>query len=167
MSLPLKKFFQRGSLLIFFRTAWSGEKSESWDPANSTLLQVLVSIQGLVLVSQPYYTEPGYESQRETEQGRVNSKNYSEAAYVLARRFVLHALNKPVKGFEKELQSVYFDQGRFKSVIDQGSALLGMQSTGPTSTSAWGAGSKMTKGGSLALERVMKELQDFSQRLNK
>lgn len=35
-----------------------------WCPKTSTLLQVIVSIQGLILVDEPYYNEAGYEKQR-------------------------------------------------------------------------------------------------------
>ena len=41
----------------------AGEFGERWDPKHSNLVQVLVSIQGLVLVDEPYYNEPGFEKQ--------------------------------------------------------------------------------------------------------
>ena len=37
---------------------WAGP---SWDPAMSTLMQVLISIQSMILVTDPYYNEPGWE----------------------------------------------------------------------------------------------------------
>ena len=40
---------------------WAGEQ---WDPKNSTILQVLVSIQSLVLVAEPFFNEPGYSNQK-------------------------------------------------------------------------------------------------------
>lgn len=40
---------------------WEGEHAaESWSPARSTLLQLFVSVHGLVLVQEPYWCEPGY-----------------------------------------------------------------------------------------------------------
>lgn len=44
-----------------------GKGTEVWGP-NSTLLQLIVSIQGLILVSEPYYNEAGYEKQTDTQQ---------------------------------------------------------------------------------------------------
>jgi len=38
---------------------WSGKGNENWS-SQSNLLQVLVSLQGLVLVSQPYFNEAGF-----------------------------------------------------------------------------------------------------------
>ena len=48
--------------------------------SQSTLLQVLISIQGLILVSEPYYNEAGYERQKGTQQGLENSRMYNELA---------------------------------------------------------------------------------------
>jgi len=38
---------------------WSGSATEKWIPKQSTLLQVLVSIQSMILCAEPYYNEPG------------------------------------------------------------------------------------------------------------
>ena len=40
-------------------------------------LQVLVSIQSLIFVDEPYYCEPGFESQMHTEAGNKASKAYT------------------------------------------------------------------------------------------
>lgn len=44
-----------------------GKGTEVWGP-ESTLLQLIVSIQGLILVAEPYYNEAGYEKQTDTQQ---------------------------------------------------------------------------------------------------
>lgn len=39
---------------------WEGKGVETWNPATSNLLQVVVSIQGLILgTAEPYYLEAG------------------------------------------------------------------------------------------------------------
>ena len=38
---------------------WSGAKGETWDPAVSTTLQVIVSVQSLILWPRPYFNERG------------------------------------------------------------------------------------------------------------
>ena len=48
--------------------------------SKSNLLQVLVSIQGLILVAEPYYNEAGYEKHRGSQQGLENSRMYNETA---------------------------------------------------------------------------------------
>jgi len=52
---------------------WSGSAEENWQPYKSTLLQVLVSIQSMILVEAPYFNEPG--------NGRVNPKRRESITY--------------------------------------------------------------------------------------
>jgi len=42
---------------------WTGRGNEVWDPLNSSILQVLVSLQGLILKSKPYFNKAGYDKQ--------------------------------------------------------------------------------------------------------
>ncbi|KAL9185864.1 hypothetical protein ACHAXT_003641 [Thalassiosira profunda] len=50
--------YSDGKVCLSLLNTWSGPK---WDPENSSILQILVSIQGLILgVEHPYYMEPGY-----------------------------------------------------------------------------------------------------------
>jgi ubiquitin-protein ligase len=52
-------------------------QSEKWNPNTSTLLQVLISIQAQILIDEPYFNEPGYESLIGTDRGKINSKTYN------------------------------------------------------------------------------------------
>ena len=61
---------------------WRGQGSENWDPKNSNLLQVLVSIQGLILVNEPYFNEPGFASQKGTQRGAKESRIYNEMVLI-------------------------------------------------------------------------------------
>ncbi len=73
---------------------WSGKGTETWSP-NSNLLQLLVSIQGLILVGEPYYNEAGYERHRGTQQGKENSRLYNE----MVRK--IHQTYEQLKGLAK------------------------------------------------------------------
>lgn len=55
-------------------------------PWKSTLLQVLVSIQSLILVQDPYYNEPGYEQKKspEAEKENMRHREHTLALAVLA-----------------------------------------------------------------------------------
>ena len=58
LNLSPKPLYQTVSLL----GTWQGKGIETWNE-QSTLLQVFVSIQGLILgTAEPYYLEPGYPS---------------------------------------------------------------------------------------------------------
>lgn len=55
--------YEEGKVCVSLLGTWTGRDTEVWTP-QSTMLQVLVSIQGLILVDEPYYNEAGYEKQR-------------------------------------------------------------------------------------------------------
>ena len=67
-----------GKVCVSLLGTWAGKGSENWDPKNSNLLQVLVSIQGLILVGEPYYNEPGFASQKGTQASKERSRQYNE-----------------------------------------------------------------------------------------
>ncbi|THV06598.1 hypothetical protein K435DRAFT_711464 [Dendrothele bispora CBS 962.96] len=49
-----------GKVCLSLLGTWSGSPEEQWAPYKSTLLQVLVSIQSMILIELPYFNEPGY-----------------------------------------------------------------------------------------------------------
>ena len=71
-----------GKVCVSLLGTWSGQGSENWDPSNSNLLQVLISIQGLILVNEPYFNEPGYSGQKGTSTGRKKSRSYNEMVLI-------------------------------------------------------------------------------------
>lgn len=71
--------YEDGKVCVSLLGTWSGKGSEVWT-SQSNLLQVLLSIQGLILVQEPYYNEAYYERQRGTQIGHENSRMYNEMA---------------------------------------------------------------------------------------
>ncbi|GFN78191.1 ubiquitin-conjugating enzyme e2 o, partial [Plakobranchus ocellatus] len=71
--------YEDGKVCVSLLGTWSGKGSEVWT-SKSNLLQVLLSIQGLILVPEPYYNEAYYERQRGTQVGHENSRMYNEMA---------------------------------------------------------------------------------------
>ncbi|ORY33042.1 hypothetical protein BCR39DRAFT_463825 [Naematelia encephala] len=116
--------YEDGKVCLSILGTWSGDKSESWNPQKSSLLQVFVSISGLVLVRSPYHCEPAFAKLEGTKEGAVNSRLYSEKAYVLSRSFVRTALERPPAGLESEIRHLYYYKGRLKSVIDHAQRLI-------------------------------------------
>ena len=53
--------YDNGYVCLSLLGTWQGP---GWIPNKSTLLQVLVSLQGLVLVPEPFFNEPGYDRER-------------------------------------------------------------------------------------------------------
>jgi ubiquitin-protein ligase len=91
-----------GTVCLSILGTWKGaDQRENWDPSSSTILQVLVSIWGLVLVSEPWYNEPGFEKHKGSMEGITNSISYNEGCFVQCLRCMLLTLEKPCTGFEE------------------------------------------------------------------
>lgn len=65
--------YASGKVCLSLLGTWSGPK---WTTA-STLLQVLVSIQSLILVAEPFFNEPGLERRMGTPHGQRESDSYN------------------------------------------------------------------------------------------
>ncbi|XP_043703048.1 putative ubiquitin-conjugating enzyme E2 38 [Telopea speciosissima] len=89
-----------GKVCLSLLNTWSGDANQKWIPGKSTMLQVLVSIQALVLNAQPYFNEPGYEMSRGQAAGEKRSQQYNEETFILSCRTMLYSLNRPPKNFE-------------------------------------------------------------------
>ena len=82
---------------------WSGKGTETWT-ADSNLLQLLVSIQGLILVPEPYFNEAGYERQKGTQIGEENSRMYNEMAVLKLVQSMTRMVRNPAQPFAKEIE---------------------------------------------------------------
>ncbi|KAH7082681.1 hypothetical protein BKA63DRAFT_501415 [Paraphoma chrysanthemicola] len=103
--------YEDGKICLSLLGTWhTDERNESWSPTKSTLLQVLVSIMGLVLVKEPYYNEAGYDVHRSAPETKLSSALYTERAYFRARAFITHALSNEVAPFKQELEFLYRSQ---------------------------------------------------------
>lgn len=96
--------YATGMLCLSILNTWSGP---SWQPNVSTVLQVLVSIQGLVLNEEPYYNEPLV-----IWNSDYRSKKYSDNVFVLSCRTMIFLLRKPPKNFEEFVVEHFRDHGR-------------------------------------------------------
>ena len=67
--------YENGKVCLSLLGTWAGP---GWIPNKSTLLQVLISIQSLIFVNDPYYNEPSFDRQRGTQHGKSQSKKYND-----------------------------------------------------------------------------------------
>jgi len=99
-----------GKVCLSLLGTWEGP---SWDPRSSTLLQVLISIQSLILVPDPYFNEPGNERHMSTLGGRQASAAYNrQIQCATLEHAVLPLLRQPPRGPFKE---VIREHSRFRS----------------------------------------------------
>ncbi|EJF62287.1 hypothetical protein DICSQDRAFT_104652 [Dichomitus squalens LYAD-421 SS1] len=154
--------YEEGKVCLSILGTWAGDKNESWSAARSSLLQAFVSIQGLVLVKEPWFCEPAYEKLRGTEDGIVNSRLYNEKAYVLSRGFVRRALEIPLGSLEAEINWFYYTNRKLKKVLDDAGALI-EKSQRPeeseTEADRERAVPRLSGGGIIALQRTLAKLQ--------
>lgn len=97
-----------GKVCLSLLNTWRGNGNENWVPAMSTMLQVLVSIQGLILNTKPYFNEPGYAYQSGSEAGENRSQLYNEETYILSIRTMLFIIRRPPKHFEDFVRGHFY-----------------------------------------------------------
>lgn len=99
--------YNNGKVCLSLLGTWSGP---SWN-SSSTILQVLVSIQSLILVSDPYFNEPGYESKMGTNLGKVQSSRYNTR---VRQDTAFHAIHSNIKNCFPELKDGIYTHFRLK-----------------------------------------------------
>lgn len=89
--------YESGKICLSLLNTWTGAGSEVWNPGTSTILQVLISLQALVLNEKPYFNEAGYDQQIGRAEGEKNSVSYNENAFLVTTKSMLYLLRKPPK----------------------------------------------------------------------
>ncbi len=89
--------YQCGKVCLSILGTWSAEKGETWNKDTSSLLQVFMSILSLILIEEPYFNEPGYESYINTPKGKTDSDKYNNRIRYYTMQ---HAMNNLIKNNE-------------------------------------------------------------------
>ncbi|XP_041072899.1 (E3-independent) E2 ubiquitin-conjugating enzyme UBE2O isoform X2 [Carcharodon carcharias] len=102
--------YDNGKVCVSLLGTWIGKGTERWT-SKSSLLQVLISIQGLILVNEPYYNEAGFDSDRGLQEGYENSRCYNEMALIKLVQSMTRLIQKPVEIFEQEIKEHFYTNG--------------------------------------------------------
>lgn len=102
--------YPNGRVCVSLLGTWMGRGTEVWGP-KSTLLQLIVSIQGLILVAEPYYNEAGYEKQCNSQQGYENSRTYNELVLLRLVLSMTDMLESPHEIFRSEIYKHFREHG--------------------------------------------------------
>ncbi|CAL2279701.1 unnamed protein product [Prunus armeniaca] len=105
--------YEEGKVCLSLLNTWTGRGNEVWDPKSSSILQVLVSLQGLVLNSKPYFNEAGYDKQIGTAEGEKNSLSYNENTFLLNCKTMMYLMRRPPKDFEELVKDHFRRQGYY------------------------------------------------------
>ncbi|ERL85653.1 hypothetical protein D910_03070 [Dendroctonus ponderosae] len=101
--------YNDGKVCLSVLNTWHGRPEEKWNAQTSSFLQVLVSIQSLILVPEPYFNEPGYERARGTPAGSVNSKDYNlNICQATVRWAMLDQILNPCPCFEDVINAHFY-----------------------------------------------------------
>ncbi|KAF5449000.1 hypothetical protein F2P56_029489 [Juglans regia] len=105
--------YEEGKVCLSLLNTWTGKGNEVWDSKSSSILQVLVSLQGLVLNSKPYFNEAGYDRQIGTPEGEKNSLSYNENTFLLNCKTIMYLMRKPPKDFEELVKDHFRKRGYY------------------------------------------------------
>lgn len=103
--------YQQGCVCLSILNTY--DQGPRWDPKNSSLLQVLVSIQGLILVEEPFWNEPHLfikkEETRNTEVFGINfyanrSEKTNRHVLLLVFKSLINILENSPDQFENEIR---------------------------------------------------------------
>ncbi|CAL4062959.1 unnamed protein product, partial [Meganyctiphanes norvegica] len=110
--------YQDGKVCLSILNTWHGRPEEKWNPQTSSLLQVLVSIQSLIFVSEPYFNEPGYERSRGTPAAMQNSREYDANIRAATVRWaMLNQMRNPSPCFKEVIERHFWL--KHKEIIEQ------------------------------------------------
>ncbi|GAB1609836.1 baculoviral IAP repeat-containing protein 6-like isoform X2 [Argonauta hians] len=101
--------YNDGKVCLSVLNTWHGRPEEKWNPQTSSFLQVLVSIQSLILVSEPYFNEPGYERSRGTPSGTASSREYdANIRQATVKWAMLEQIRDPSPCFKEVIQNHFW-----------------------------------------------------------
>ena len=98
-----------GKVCLSLLGTWSGP---GWDPAHSSLLQILLSISALIFIEKPYFNEPGYERDLNTANGQILSKTYNEKLMPSTIEWgMIDMIKNPPSGYEEIIKTHFKYKG--------------------------------------------------------
>ncbi|KAK4626991.1 putative ubiquitin-conjugating enzyme E2 25 [Fulvia fulva] len=158
--------YEDGKICLSLLGTWDGNKLEAWNAARSTLLQVIVSLLGLVLVREPYYNEAGYEALVGSEASKRPSALYSERIFLRSKGFLITALANTdtasgLKGLEDVIGWLYRHSAGPK-LLDEA-----VKTVEEVLRRSEGGGAEpdgltvMSRGASVSLRRALTRLQEL------
>lgn len=98
-----------GKVCLSLLGTWRGSTNENWNPQLSTILQVLISIQSLIMSEEVYFNEPGYEGTKGTPEGELLNEGYSNIVkYANVKYAMVEAIRNPYPWFKEVIQIHFY-----------------------------------------------------------
>lgn len=101
--------YHDGKVCLSLLGTWRGTATENWDPKISTILQVLMSLQAIVMSDEVYFNEPGFEGERGKPEGERKNEAYSNVVRLCNIKFaMIGQIKNPAKGFESIIKRHFY-----------------------------------------------------------
>lgn len=101
--------YSNGKVCLSLLGTWRGNSTENWDPKISTLLQVLISIQSIIMSDLVYFNEPSCEAEMGKPEGEARNEGYSNIVkYCNIKYAIIEQIKKPSKGFEEVIYRHFY-----------------------------------------------------------
>lgn len=101
--------YSNGKVCLSLLGTWRGSSTEMWDPKLSTILQLLISIQAIIMSNEVYFNEPGYEHEMNTEKGERKNTGYANIVKYCNIKFaMIETIKNPPKGFEQVVRKSFY-----------------------------------------------------------
>ena len=101
--------YHDGRICLSLLGTWRGTATENWDPNISTILQVLMSIQAIVMSEGVFFNEPGFEGQIGKPEGEKKNEAYSNIVrYCNIKYAMIRQIKNPPKGFEAVIRRHFY-----------------------------------------------------------
>ena len=143
--------YTNGKVCLSLLGTWSGP---GWEPKFSTLLQVLLSIQAMILgVEEPIANEPGWEH----DVGSTKSKNYNA---ILSHGTMLHSMleylkNDPPQGFKEIIHAHFWSKRDYLLKQQLPEWVTRIEAAGDSAKGPYSYENKINQG----VQKTMKELE--------
>jgi ubiquitin-protein ligase len=93
--------YDNGKVCMTILGTFSGNQSEKWIEGTSSIHQIAISIQSMMLVEKPYFCEPGHASYYGTPEGENKSRDYNNNIRMYTMESaILRVLKNPPEEFE-------------------------------------------------------------------
>lgn len=101
--------YECGKVCLSLLGTWRGSSTENWDPKLSTILQLLLSIQAIIMSNEVYFNEPGYEHEMNTDEGEKKNKGYANIVkYCNIKYAMIEVIKNPISGFESVINKSFY-----------------------------------------------------------
>ena len=101
--------YHDGKVCLSLLGTWRGTATENWDAKFSTILQVLMSLQAIVMSEEVYFNEPGFEGEIGKPEGERKNEAYSNVVRYNNIKFaMIGQIKNPPKGFETVIKRHFY-----------------------------------------------------------